>query len=102
MNSIFVCSISVSGLVIDFSGDGRGARRGADVCSCRPDYGVEWMVGEPSVVVCTESFERVTAGWGGGGRGGVESNDLKEPFPLKCVPTCTPANTITSLVGSAS
>lgn len=27
---------------------------------------------------------------------------LKGAFPLKCLPACTPANTITSLVGSAS
>lgn len=23
-------------------------KRGADVCSCTPDYGVEWMAGEPA------------------------------------------------------
>ena len=55
-------------------------KRGADVCSCRPDYGVEWMVGEPAEFVCMGSFERVTAGSGGGRRGGVGSYDLKEPF----------------------
>jgi len=32
--------------VYQFSGEGRGIKRGTDVSSCRPDYGVEWMVGE--------------------------------------------------------
>lgn len=47
-------------------------KRGADVCSCGPDYGVEWSLGE--------GYRGVTAGSGGGRRGGVESYDLKEPF----------------------
>ena len=71
--------------VYQSSGEGRGIKRGADVCSCRPDYGVEWMVGEPTEFVCAGEFFRegyrgVTAGSGGGRRGGVGSYDLKEPF----------------------
>lgn len=37
-------------------------------------------MGEPAELVCAGSFERVTAGSGGGRRGGVGSYDLKEPF----------------------
>lgn len=38
-------------------------KRGADVCSCTPDYGVEWMVGEPAERrVQWEFFARVTQG----------------------------------------
>ncbi len=70
--------------VYQSSGEGRGIKRGADVCSCRPDYGVEWMVGEPAAFVCAASFGKgyrgVTAGSGSGRRGGVGSYDLKEPF----------------------
>lgn len=42
------------------------------------------MAGEPAEFVCAVSFREgymgVTAGSGGGRRGGVESYDLKEPF----------------------
>lgn len=70
--------------VYQSSGESRGIKRRADVCSCRPDYGVEWMVGEPAEFVCTGSFHEgytgVTVGSGGGRRGRVESYDLKESF----------------------
>lgn len=38
-------------------------KKGADVCSCTPDYGVEWMTGEPGERgVQWEFFARVTKG----------------------------------------
>lgn len=38
-------------------------KRGADVCSCMPDYGVEWMAGEPDERSSTVGvFARVTQG----------------------------------------
>lgn len=107
-SNIFLLSVahvsqwSGNGWFHQFSGGGGGIKRGADVCSCRPDYGVEWMVGEPAEFVCTGSFGEGYGGlgwwqeiWGG-------ELWLKGAFPLKCLPACTPANTITSLVGSAS
>lgn len=69
-------------------------KRGADVCSCTPDYGVEWMTGEPAerpstVGVSRQGYAGVSAGpelWRAAGEGGVESYDLKGAFPLKCLP----------------
>lgn len=59
--------MSVSGPVIDVFINsvvkaGRGIKRGADVCSCRPDYGVEWMVEKHAEFVCMGSAARVTGG----------------------------------------
>lgn len=48
--------------VYQFSSEGRGIRREADVCSCRPDYGVEWMAGKHAEFLCTGSVARVTGG----------------------------------------
>lgn len=58
-----------------------GIRRGADVCSCTPDYGVEWIGGgSSSGLELGEGYRGVTAGSSGGGRGRVGSHDLKKPF----------------------
>lgn len=71
--------------------------------AARQITGWSGLVGEAGPVLeLGEGYRGVTAGSGGGGRGRVGSHDLKKPFPLKCLPACTPANTITSLVGSAS
>lgn len=51
-------------------------------------------------VCVSREFREGYRGSGGGRRGGELW--LKGAFPLKCLPAYTPANTITSLVGSAS
>lgn len=45
--------------VYQSSGEGKkGIKRRADVCSCAPDYGVEWMAGEPAESEYSGSFSR--------------------------------------------
>lgn len=42
--------------VYQSGGESAGIKPGADACSCIPDYGVEWMVGEPAEFVRSGSF----------------------------------------------